>query len=945
MNASVCRFCYRFDFIIAFIISVLVFNNASAQNKNEQLLKTFKNIKSKDSAESYARQLIGIAQKKHDQLFEAQILYAQSLKVFKSGDELRALDLAYQSNKLTSVKDPATYTSSATMIAYMLGSRGKYIDALKQAFDILRKTDNRGWKKEGINCRICISDLYRQMGDPQKALPYAFQASKDAKSLKDTALFMFSTATLSNLYSAKEIRSKENLNRAAVYLETLLSPPYLAKIANYNKAQYLGNLGRIYEMQDKFELAERMQQQAIAIADANKFIALKKHSLNELTTCEIDLKNYKKAITYSMQALAMQNEAQTNLIETRNIYHQLSRCYEGLGGYKNALAYTKRSQLITDSLNDADKDKAATEIDEKYKADKRLLLADSREQKATLQRNFIIVIAILVLLAIIAAYRWLAYKNKREADLLNERHLQLARLNDMKSRFFANISHELRTPLTLIMGPAEQLLNDPELNTQQQGYLHSVFRNSKKLLGMVNELLDLGKIEAGTLSLKLSSIDLGWFVNVIYQSFASAAAYKNISYHISTTITTPVFVKLDADKFEKIVNNLLSNAIKFTPAGQSVNVWLTVADGAITLTVTDSGKGIHPDDLPFIFDRYFQSNQDSANAEGGAGIGLAIAREFSELMAGAVTVKSTWGTGSVFTFTIPLILADSVVELGQPEVASQIAKTTNNNSNNGELILIVEDHLEMAQYVSTIIDPFYRVAIAQNGKEALTLLRAMPALPKLIISDAMMPEMNGFELLNILKHDEALCAIPVIMLTALGDHQNKLKALHIGVDDYLTKPFISSELLARVNNLIRNAGDRKVLSLEETHEFEQLTDPEVTEPFKIPEPVASPADLLWLSELETLVRKYAGKADLNIAALSYDLAISERQLFRRVKSVTGLTPNMYIRTIRLQIAREAIESGKYRTISEVAYAAGFETPAYFSKLFKEHYGREISELL
>ena len=949
MNASVCPFYYRFDFVIVFIISILIFNSASAQNKNEQLLKTFKNIKSKDSAESYAKQLIGIAQKKHDQLFEAQVLYAQSLKVFKSGDELRALDLAYQSNKLASVKDPATYTSSATMIAYMLGSRGKYVDALKQAFDILRKTDNYGWKKEGINCRICISDLYRQMGDPQKALPYAFQASKDAKSLKDTGLFMFSTATLSNLYSAKEIRSKENLNRAAVYLETLLSPPYLAKIANYNKAQYLGNLGRIYEMQDKFELAERMQQQAIDIAEANKFIALKKHSLNELTTCEIDLKNYKKAITYSMQALAMQNEKQTNLIETRNIYHQLSRCYEGLGDYKNALDYTKRSQLITDSLNDANKDKAATELDEKYKADKRLLLADSREQKATLQRNFIIVIAILILLAIIAGYRWLAYKNKREADLLNERHLQLARLNDMKSRFFANISHELRTPLTLIMGPAEQLLNDPELNPQQQGYLQSVFRNSKKLLGMVNELLDLGRIEAGTLSLKLTSIDLGWFVNVIYQSFASAAAYKNISYTISTTITTPVFVKLDADKFEKIVNNLLSNAIKFTPAGQSVNVWLAATDGTIKLTVTDDGKGIHPDDLPFIFDRYFQSNQDSANAEGGTGIGLAIAREFSELMAGTITVKSTLGVGSVFTFTMPLVLADSVVDLGQHELPQHITKTAKENSNTGELVLIVEDHLEMAQYVSTIIDPFYRVAIAQNGKDALELLRAMPALPKLVISDAMMPEMNGFELLDILKHDEALCAIPVIMLTALGDHQNRLKALHIGVDDYLTKPFISSELLARVNNLIRNASDRKVLSLEETQEYAQLTDLEVTEPvnelFKIPEPVASPADLLWLSELEALVRKFAGKADLNIAVLSYDLAISERQLFRRVKAVTGLTPNMYIRTIRLQIAREAIESGKYRTISEVAYAAGFETPAYFSKLFKDHYGRDISELL
>jgi YesN/AraC family two-component response regulator len=201
--------------------------------------------------------------------------------------------------------------------------------------------------------------------------------------------------------------------------------------------------------------------------------------------------------------------------------------------------------------------------------------------------------------------------------------------------------------------------------------------------------------------------------------------------------------------------------------------------------------------------------------------------------------------------------------------------------------------------------------------------------------------MDGFTLLETLKLSEAYCNIPVIMLTALADQRHKLKALHTGVDDYLTKPFLSAELLARTANLIGNALSRAKI---DAGEEEEVSAVEITEGPGV-EIIPSPADLAWLSDLEGIVRKHTGKTDLNLAALGYELNISERQLFRRIKAITGLTPNKYIRAIRLQIAREAIESGRYRTVAEVSYAAGFDTPSYFSKLFKEQYGRDVNDLL
>jgi len=939
--------------VLSFTLSTLIFSIACAQKQYDtpQLKKItqFNNI---DSARRYSDSLLNIARQQNNKVFEGQVLYLTSFKYYQAGKEVKALEYARRAVANSSPEsDSSTYAKSRIMVAYMLSRSGKNEAALKEAFDVLKLTDKYGWRKLRIECRICIADLYRPLRDRNSALPIALQAVNEARAIKDTSLYIAAASMLSNVYS-NAIKhgniSPADITKAVFYLEQVLNKPYLQKLSAFKKVNYMGNLGRLYEMQGRYDKAEEVLNSSLEVALKNNYPSLAKHNLNELMTLCNDRKNYSKAVAYGQRALAIQSRENSNSTLQRNIYNQLGTAYEGLKDYKQAFNFSVRENQLNDTILTAEQTRVAAELDKKYQNDKRLLQAANRNSLLQQQRNFTIIIAIFILFAIIAVYRWFVYKKKKEAAALALEHKQLARMDAMKSKFFANISHELKTPLTLIIGPAQQLLNNPQATGPVNDNLQTIARNSKKLLNMVNELLDLGKIESGTLAVKAQPVQLAPFIKLIYQGFASAAEYKDITYTLVCRIDETLYVSLDRDKFERVANNFISNAIKFTPATRSVNIVAAAEGGMICFSVQDNGPGIHPQDLSQIFDRYYQGNQNSINAEGGTGIGLSIAREFTELMGGRVEVENSYGEGVTFKAYIPLVpvtVQNSQVAL-QDDVV-QIHSTDAITAN--KFILLVEDHDEMVKYIASILSPYYRIQTANNGIKALDVLQSADVLPDLIISDVMMPEMDGFALLGKLKEHSTYCHIPVIMLTALADSRNKLHALNIGVDDYLTKPFISDELLARANNLLTNAAGRNYEDNgKEAYGGEPGTAIPIEQDIKQQKPVQvqpSPADLAWLNDLEKTVRRYIGKTNINLLMVSDEMAISERQLFRRIKSITGLTPNKYIRAIRLQVSREAIESGKYRTIAEISYMAGFETPAYFSKLFKEYYGRDVNGFL
>ncbi|HEX8023907.1 response regulator [Mucilaginibacter sp.] len=941
---------HLFRRIIPFCFIILSNFTAQAQSKpkpnKEPVLKILRGMKSQDSAAMLAKRLIGSARKNNNKPFEARVLLAQAYQAYGIGNEHDALTFGREASKLATPADSLTYEKAPIMVAYMLSREAKTVEALNVAFKILKECDSRGWKALSVDCRACIADIYRSIENPKQALPYAEQASKDALSIKDTASYIFALSNISNILSERSMSSPTNLAEATRLMEQVLDKKYAHFLSDFSTARYQGNLGRLYLMTRQDKKAEDILLRSLEISRKGDFKTLEKHNLNELMTMYVDHREFKKAAQYGEMAVAIQPEAQSNLTIQKNIYNHLTDAYKGIGDYKNAFKYNYLYRRLNDSINALDKVRDAAELDKKYQADKRLLIAADQTKLVEVQRNFLIALALVIVLASAVGYRWFILKKKREAALLAEEHSQLEKLDAMKTRFFANISHELRTPLTLIMGPAAQLMAFHNYEDEQRKMLNTIARNSKNLLNVVNELLDLGKLEAGKLTVNAKPVALASFIKTLYQGFASAAEYKEIDYRLINSVDSMLFVSLDQEKFEKITNNLIGNAIKFTPHTGIITVTATIRLDMIEFSVTNTGMGILPDDLPHIFDRYYQGKQDAAPLEGGTGIGLAIVRELTELMGGHIKVENNWGSGVLFKAAIPLKIAnEQAIEATVDGNAFKVA-WHDLASTSEQLILLVEDHHEMAAYIADILRPLYQLVTANNGREALKRLQELPSTPSLIISDVMMPEMDGFTLLATLKQSPAYCNIPVIMLTALADTRHKLKALHTGVDDYLTKPFLSSELLARAANLINNAAARSGVTHADDDELITLTNGQPAgQPAENADPVLSPADLSWLEELETLVRKYTGKTDLTLAVLSYELAISERQLFRRIKSITGLTPNKYIRAIRLQIAREAIESGKYRTIAEVSYAAGFDTPAYFSKLFKEHYGRDVNELL
>lgn len=931
---------------------LLTFNNGNAQSlQQKQIVKNWKlalkinKITDSNACNLYIDSVLQIAQSTNDLSFKAQIFYAISKKEYKKGDSEKALKYAQNATEISSQDDSLTYVRAPLMTAFMLNRLGKDDLALKIAFKLLHTVEQKGWKRLSIECRNCIADIYRTRHDVEKALPYAEQSSADALELRDTAAYIYSLSTLSNIYSTDARDAPEKLLKAAVYLEKIFKPPFVNLLTLFDKAKYLSNLGRLYEMLGKYQLAEQILQQSISISQEGGFNDLKQHALNEMMTLKLRQHSYQAAVKFGEMALKSLPESSTGKVQLRNIFDRLAEATSSVQDYKKAFYYTSRSKEISQALNSEDKVRITEELDKSFKTDKRIIQAEVNSKLLRQEINLIIILTIVALLICFLVYRWMLYKKNLKAEILAEKNAQLTKVDKMKTSFLANVSHELRTPLTLIVGHVDQLRNakdHPLTDVDRQNYLGAVWLNSKKMLEMFNELLEITKIESVDLPINSQRVEIHEQVMLSYQTFHSLANYKNISFSIDCLIERGVTMEIDLEKFQKILHNLIVNALKFTPKDGLVKISVQRLTDGIEIQVADTGPGIAEENFRAIFDRYYQIEGES-KILGGTGVGLSIAKEYTELLGGSISVKSKLGEGSVFTIFLPVIFGNGDLATDHMEFSAQksvpnvstedVSGTTNTGSK--RLILLVEDHLEMSIFISSILKPLYQVEVAINGNDAIEKLESFEVLPSLIISDVMMPGMDGMELLRFLKTHESYFLIPVIMLTALADAASKLQALNFGVDDYLVKPFLTSELIARTGNLIENSLTRSNHQVNLV--MEDASEIELEE--------ASPSDLLWLKRLEQVVRDGIKIGDARIASISYQMAISERQFHRTVKSITGLTPNKYIRNIRLQIAREAIRTGKYKTVAEIAYLAGFETPAYFSKLFKEHFGRDVNDIL
>jgi signal transduction histidine kinase/DNA-binding response OmpR family regulator/ligand-binding sensor domain-containing protein len=567
----------------------------------------------------------------------------------------------------------------------------------------------------------------------------------------------------------------------------------------------------------------------------------------------------------------------------------------------------------------------------------------------------------LTLIGLGAAYAWqrvvrlrkaksqLENEVKKRTQKIEQQANELKELDNVKSRFFANISHELRTPLTLILGPVGAILEQhygDDLE-QRNHILKIIQRNGFKLQNLIEEILELSKLEAQTIELEEKEFVFLPFIRRLFLAFEAQAHLQQIKFHLNYELDQQLCVLLDENKFEKIINNLLSNALKYTPRGQSIE--LNISKKAIKgkqlelqLLVIDSGKGIYPEDLPYIFDRFYQSKHKEAIVQGGTGIGLALSFEFAQLLGGSLTAVSKLGKGSTFELNLPIKIIEKRSEDVQEEIQDAIEEQIpvfleNETSQHGSTLLIVEDNDDMRLFIADLLGKHYQILTAENGRIALEILEKEHESIDLIVSDIMMPEMDGFQLLQKVKLHASWQQLPIIMLTARAAEQDKLFALRIGVDDYLHKPFSRQELFIRIHNLLKNHAQRKIWQTEEISSIDNISNEE-----ELKEEDFSDN---WIKEVEKIAIREIGNSQFGINSLAYDLNISERQFRRKIKLKTGLTPSQYIRWIKLEQARQYLEKRKFETVAEVSYKVGFSNPQYFSKLYMEQYGkRPISYL-
>ncbi len=840
------------------------------------------------------------------------------------------------------------------------------VRSLENALSLFEQTGNQARIVKIKLLKLSDTYSYRSaeevLAEMEALLPQA-EASGDTSNLRDLHARMIQLA-----------HHMQDLEKMASHTDALeaLAP---AKPEKY-KSQWVlitvaHSKAQLALKQKNFADARRYFQEAVQQAGVEPSPWLEVDALLDWYSLEKDQNNMVLAKSLLDRALETALEYNLDDLLTR-IYAHKAEIAEAESQYAAALDFKKKELFYEEKYGNRT---AGFNLENFYlEIDKEKQAVELNLKNSQLQYSFIIMVLVFLLAIGFSIGFYKHRKGMRELaaqnTIIQKQAEVLQNLDAAKSRFFANVSHELRTPLTLLLGPVNSLIKMNERNEDQLRLLKMAMRSVENLQQLVTQILDLTKLDAGKMELDEKPTLLLPFFRRELAQFESLAVSKQIETVFEVAVDEKLVAKIDRLKYRQIFNNLLSNAFKHTPEGGRVEVYLSVNDAQLQMVVGDTGSGIHPDDLPHLFDRYFQTNQPDKPIEGGTGIGLALCHEYVQLFGGKITVESEPGTGAIFRMVLPLTMVDEPEAIERQERSAELEPAIHHplskksgrhtgdshagdvtpsggSSNSKPTILVVEDQPELQDYIRFILEEKYHVLTAGNGKMALDLLRdegrgmrdekhstATPhpssLIPDLILSDLMMPVMDGYQLLEKLKSADATRHIPFILLTARADVRDKLKALRLGVDDYLLKPFNEEELLARIENLLTNqAGRREFIAENELSE----------ETYTMSEP-----DRIWLESFENYIQKHLSSDLLTVPILATEFAMSESTLLRQLKRLTGLSPLKYIQEMRLDEARRLLETRQYDSIARVASKVGYGDINSFGRSFKQRFGKVPSEV-
>ena len=754
----------------------------------------------------------------------------------------------------------------------------------------------------------------------------AIQYYDKAKQAFDKMKNVGGSMSVTDAIGVLELKRK-NPKEAITYLETSLV--FFTKRGYTSKRiQTLGYLGAAYRQTKEYDNAERMLKEQLALSLEKKDSVILANSHTELGLLYNDKKQYNTSIKHFKEAKEIGKKKKNYLLVKRAV-KGLSDAYFNNLNYKASITAYKEYVAVADSLNSQRNRKEAQLLETKYAATQKeqeiKLLKSENEiiaQQKSNQRN--ILLGGVGISSLAGLFFFFLYKNRQKTTK------KLQELDKAKSNFFANISHEFRTPLTLISGPIQKQLKKDNLPVDERNDFEMMQRNSNRLLALVDQLLDVSKIEAGNLKLKISKGQVIPFLGSLTDSFTYAAKQKNIQYKVTSKPTeAPTY--FDKDALEKILVNLLSNAIKYTPNKGTIICDIAVKNKQLHIEVKNTGKGLSKEQRSNIFKRFYQIDENTQ----GVGIGLSLVKELVMLHKGKIAVESKLNEWTIFNVEIPMA-REFFTNTEFSKSTITVEESTHNLENNlrnqegtleekgkdeKPIVLIVDDNTDVRFYVSSLFKNDYKVLTAKEGQEGIDI--AIEHIPDIIICDIMMPVKNGIELCTTLKADERTSHIPIILLTAKAGEEHEIEGIKTGADDYITKPFSEDLVRLRVEKLIEN---RK--KLQERYSQEVILRPK--------DVAISSIDEQFLERLQKVLDKNLLESSFKIEDFSKAVGMSRMQLHRKLKALTGLSATEFIRSQRLKLAAQLLKKSEIN-VSQVGYSVGFNDHAYFSKCFKEAY--------
>ncbi|MEP2771686.1 MAG: response regulator [Fulvivirga sp.] len=866
----------------------------------------------------------------NDPKYSIPIYYALGEFYFGQGEDEKAEQTIYEGIKLADERGSARGIARGYVV---LGNGQFYKLEYEKAFTLYTKADsvceaNEELKVTSLRAKILnyIGYTVRVTHGYDKVIDYYLNARDIYMEIGDQVGLQEVNLGIAQYYTNKGDYDKaESLLTGAINY-------YRDRGPRSSYTYGIISRGYLFLSQKKYDEALKDYQlyYDIAFEGTNKLFQL--NALNYMSYIYLEMKKFDLAAQFGEEAIKLSKEIGER--ETRKkVYEQLIRIYTEDEATERLNQTYEDYLALRNELDSIGKDKEIFDLEAKYQSEKKeqeiaLLTTQNQLAEQEKQNQLYLFLGLMALVLIFTVVFFILYRNRQKVAL------KLQELDSAKSNFFANISHELRTPLTLIKGPVEDQLSKKELDEESYTNLLMINRNANRLIELVDQLLDLSKLESGNMRLQIEKGQALGHIRAIASSFQYAADQKYIKYDIDVPVEESDSW-FDKDALEKIAVNLLSNAIKYTPEKGEIKVLASLSKGSLTFSVRNTGIGISAKEIERVLDRFYQSD----STREGAGIGLALVNELAMIHKGKLAVKSIENEFTLFEVILPVakenfksdelrstFTISNKESVDHTEIVSPVDQEGLAFDESKPLLLIVEDNADVRKLVSNIFKDDFQIIEAEDGEQGIE--SAIKNVPNIIISDLMMPVKDGMVLCQTIKEDERTSHIPIILLTAKAGDEHVVAGLETGADDYIVKPFSNDVLKVKVEKLIELRA-----SLRQRYSQEIILKPQ--------EIAITSADENFLSRVEKLLDEKLSDSDFTADIFSKEIGMSRMQLHRKLKALVGLTTTEFIRSQRLKVASQILQKPGIN-MSEVAYAVGFNDPSYFSKCFKEAYGHSPS---